>query len=89
MILSKSDLRDPLNRLFWVKKKIMHFTNKINLGQLTTIPKFKFLNWVLVDPIRPPTLVKIVNNNIINTFFGALPKISGWIWKYVQIHHGF
>ena len=23
------------------------------------------------------------------TLFGALPKISDWIWKYVQICHGF
>ena len=32
---------------------------------------------------------KMQKNSFFKTHFGALPKIRDWIWKYVQICHGF
>ena len=34
-------------------------------------------------------LFKNTENHFKKNLFGALPKISDWIRKYVQIHHGF
>ena len=46
-----------------------------------------FLNWVLVDPIRPTTFVNNVKQLFFkNPIFGAFQKICDWIWKYLQIH---
>ena len=54
MILSKSNLRDPLNPFFSSDKLCVSTTKKM-FDHLTTMPNFRCLNWVLVDPIRPPT----------------------------------
>ena len=34
-------------------------------------------------------LFKKCQKSLFNPLFGALKKISDWIQKYVQIHHGF
>ena len=59
MILSKSDLRDPLNPFFLVQKKNAVYLQKKYFGHFIKMPNFRFLNWVLVDLIRPPTVVKM------------------------------
>ena len=56
---------------------------------MTTMPNFRFLNLVLVDPIKPPTLIKMAINIFVKPLFGALPKLDDLIRKYVQICHGF
>ena len=54
----------------------------------------------LLNPYSTPCVVSVWQvllvwwQNVELTFcskkhFGALPKISDWIWKYVQIRHGF
>ena len=68
MVLSKSDLRDPLNPHFFSSEKNYVYLQKNYLCQLNTMPNFKYLNWVLVDPIRLPTLVKNANKK---TFWGT------------------
>ena len=81
MVLSKSDLRDPLNPLSLVQKKIL-FTYKIKLFvPIDHHAKFNIFKLSFCDLIKMPILLK--------PLFGALPKICVWIWKYVQIRHGF
>ena len=81
--MSKSDLRDPLNPLFFSLETNYVYLQKHYLCQLTTMPYLRCLNWVFVD------LKKNAQKYFFKPLFGALPKIFDWIRKYVQIHHGF
>ena len=43
----------------WFSQNLTLGTQKLHLGQLNTMTKLRFFNWLLVNPIRPPSWSKM------------------------------